>query len=220
MQVTLLDFMGGDLSVVNAARCSFGKRKEPIGHEVITVMNEERKINKVDEDDAKLIRYLAKHGHWTPFGHAMVQFHIKAPIFVARQLGKHQTGLVWNEISRRYVDNDPEFYTPSEWRLRAKNVKQGSSDEVIKYDITEYNKNALKMYNTILENGIAPEMARMVLPQNMMTEWIWSGSLYAFVRICKLRLEHSTQKETREVCELIEKQCRTLFPVSWGSFFE
>ena len=120
MQVTLLNHMGTDLTVVNAARCSFGKTKDIM-----------------DKSDEKLISYLAKHHHWSPFGHTSVQFHIKAPIFVVRQLGKHQVGLIWNEISRRYVDSDPEFYLPTEWRLRAENVKQGSSEETIEYSITD-----------------------------------------------------------------------------------
>lgn len=220
MQVTLLDRMGDDLTVVNAARCSFGKRK--MGSEFIEVEYNDQmhRIAKVDSGDTKLIKYLAKHNHWTPFGHGMLQFHIKAPIFVARQLGKHQTGLVWNEVSRRYVDDEPEFYNPDEWRLRAKNVKQGSSDETKEYDISEHNEKSLKLYNDMLEQGIAPEMARMVLPQNMMTQWFWSGSLYAFVRICKLRQDPSTQKETRIIADLIADECKKIFPVSWEAFFQ
>ena len=148
-------------------------------------------------------------------GHCQVQFHIKAPMFVARQLGKHQVGLVWNELSRRYVDSDPEFYNPPNWRLRAENVKQGSSDNTIEYDITEYNKICLKMYNDLLDKNIAPEMARMVLPQNIMTEWYWTGSLYAFSRICKLRLAKDAQWETRQIAQMINDECQKLFPISW-----
>jgi thymidylate synthase (FAD) len=198
MQVELVDHMGSDLSVANAARVSFGKRK--------TIM---------DKSDEKLISYLAKHNHWTPFGHTTLSFHIKAPMFVARQLGKHQVGLVWNEISRRYVDNEPEFYNPPNWRLRAENVKQGSSNETVEYDITEYNKSCLNMYNELLSKNIAPEMARMVLPQNIMTEWWWSGSLAAFSRICKLRLAKDAQMETRIIAQMISDECEKLFPVSW-----
>ncbi len=143
MQVTILDHMGSDLSVVNAARCSFGKRKECQNFTEIKYGVNNEKIAKIpilDKADEKLINYLAKHNHWTPMGHCQLQFHIKAPMFVARQLGKHQVGLVWNEISRRYCDSDPEFYIPPNWRLRAENVKQGSSNETVDYDITEYNK--------------------------------------------------------------------------------
>ena len=113
MEVTLIDSMGTDLTVVNAARVSFGKKKK-----------------KFTDGDARLISYLARHNHWTPFGHCSLQFHINAPVFVARQLVKHQVGLVWNEISRRYVDSTPEFYTPEKWRLRTEDKKQGSSEEV------------------------------------------------------------------------------------------
>jgi thymidylate synthase (FAD) len=198
MEATLIDHMGSDLTVANAARVSFGKRK--------TIM---------DKNDEKLINYLAKHNHWTPFGHCQIQFHIKAPMFVARQLGKHQVGLVWNEISRRYVDSDPEFYNPPNWRLKAENVKQGSSDETIDFDIIEYNKSCLKMYNDLLEKNIAPEMARMVLPQNIMTEWYWTGSLHAFSRICKLRLAPDAQWETRQIAQMISDACEKQFPISW-----
>ena len=121
MEVELVDHMGSDLSVVNAARVSFAKKSTEFD----------------DKSDTKLINYLAKHNHWSPFGHASMQFHIKAPVFVARQLVKHQVGLVWNEVSRRYVDEEVEFYEPKEWRGRPKNSKQGSSDEVI--DINPHN---------------------------------------------------------------------------------
>jgi thymidylate synthase (FAD) len=202
MQVTLLDHMGSDLNIVNAARCSFGKKKEIM-----------------DKSDEKLIAYLAKHGHWTPFAHNSIQFHIKAPMFVARQLGKHQVGLVWNEISRRYVDTDPEFYNPDIWRLKAENVKQGSSEETVTCDITEYNTSCLNFYNELLSKNIAPEMARMILPQNIMIEFHWTGSLYAFIRICKLRLAKDTQWETRQIAKLISDECKKLFPIAWNAFF-
>lgn len=198
MQVSIVDHMGSDLTVANAARVSFGKRKSVI-----------------DKADEKLINYLAKHNHWSPFGHCQIQFHIKAPMFVARQLGKHQVGLVWNEISRRYVDSEPEFYNPPNWRLKAENVKQGSSNETVEFDISEHNKICLNMYNELLSKNIAPEMARMVLPVNIITEWWWSGSLAAFSRICKLRLASDTQQETRQIAEMISYECEKLFPISW-----
>lgn len=218
MEVSLMDHMGSDLTVANAARVSFGKRKECQNFTEIKYGVNNEKIAKIpilDKTDEKLINYLAKHNHWTPMGHTSVQFHIKAPMFVARQLGKHQVGLVWNEISRRYVDSDPEFYSPEDWRLKAENVKQGSSSEIIKYDISEYNKICLNMYNELLSKNIAPEMARMVLPQNIMTEFFWSGSLAAFSRICKLRLAKDSQWETRQVAKMISEECEKLFPVSW-----
>ena len=198
MEVQLIDKMGSDLTVVNAARVSFGKNKEVF-----------------EASDEKLIRFLAKHNHWSPFAHCSVQFRIKAPIFVARQLVKHQVGLSWNEISRRYVDYEPEYYIPQSWRLRAEDKKQGSSDETIEYDIANTVKIANTTYTKMLEKGIAPELARMVLPQNMYTEWYWSGTLYAFARVCELRCAEDTQAETREIANSIDKICNEEFPYSW-----
>jgi thymidylate synthase (FAD) len=205
MKVELVDHMGSDLSVVNAARVSFDKF-----HEVF----EEGK-------DDKLIAYLAKHGHWTPFAHAFLSFRIKAPIFVARQLVKHQVGLAWNEVSRRYVNTEPEFWFPGIWRKRAENVKQGSSNEGVPFGPSQLNniqgavEATLMMYQMMLDNGVAPEQARMVLPQNTMTEWIWSGSLAAFARVCKLRLDPHAQAETKAVAEAIKGLAEPLFPVSF-----
>jgi len=202
MNVTLIDKMGSDKTVVNAARVSFAKQIE--GHRV-----------GLSQKDEKLIKYLAEHEHWSPFAHASLQFRIKAPVFVARQLVKHQVGLVWNEVSRRYVDDEPEFYIPFMWRKRPpKSIKQGSSKEEIEYDISNEIGILKKLYNDMIEKGIAPEMARMVLPQNMMTEWYWSGTLYAFARVCNLRLKEDTQSETRDVVTHIEQVMRDQFPIS------
>ena len=208
MFVKLIDHMGSDLSVVNAARVSFGKRKE-----------------EVSKGDEKLIAFLAKHGHWSPFGHCSVQFHIKAPVFVARQLVKHQVGLTWNEISRRYVDYEPEFYEVDKWRGKAEDKKQGSDEENTIEWVSRSQRTgalqsqveniALKNYNTMLEAGVAPEQARMILPQSMMTEWYWSGTLYAFARVCNLRCAEDAQYETRIVANLINEECGKLFPISW-----
>jgi thymidylate synthase (FAD) len=198
MEVELIDKMGSDLTVVNAARVSFGKNKEMF-----------------EASDEKLISFLAKHNHWSPFAHCSVQFRIKAPIFVARQLVKHQVGLSWNEISRRYVDYEPEYYIPTLFRKRAKDKKQGSSNETIEYDIADTIKNANTTYNDMLDKGIAPELARMVLPQNMMTEWYWTGSLYAFARVCELRCAEDTQEETRIIANSIDVFCNEEFPYSW-----
>ena len=199
--------MGSDLSVVNAARVSFAKAHE-----------------KFDEDkDPKLINYLGKHGHWTPFGHGSLQFHIKAAVFVARQLVKHQVGLVWNEVSRRYVDSEPEFYTPKIWRGSAENKKQGSSDEEINInpcndlvdDYQQVLRSAKWTYEELLRKGVCPEQARMVLPQAMMTEWYWSGTLMAFARVCNLRCKDDVQLETQMVVYEIDKLAKDIFPVSW-----
>ena len=170
MQVKLVDHMGSDLTVVNAARVSFAKESEWDG----IPFGDGPTEGLLNEGDEKLIKYLAKHNHWSPFGHCSMQFHIKAPIFVARQLVKHQVGLVWNEVSRRYVDDKPEFYTPKVWRLKADNKKQGSSDETIEYNVEGAIQYVTQTYNNLLREGVAPEMARMVLPQNLYTEWYLS----------------------------------------------
>ena len=192
--------MGTDLSVVNAARVSFAKVS-----------------NELSDKDEKLIKYLAKHNHWSPFGHASLQFRIKAPIFVARQLVKHQVGLVWNEVSRRYVDDEPEFYIPSEWRLKADDKKQGSSDETIEYNLGSTLEFIKTTYQNMLKANIAPEMARMILPQNLYTEWYWSGSLMAFARVCNLRCKSDTQLETQHIADCIDWVLHQKFPVSWGA---
>ena len=204
MEVTLVDKMGTDLSVVNAARVSYAKTKDAF--DVVK--------------DEKLIKYLAEHEHWSPFAHASLQFRIKAPIFVARQLVKHQVGLVWNEVSRRYVDHAPELYRPDSWRGRPQNSKQGSDGEVKLDQTIEYNmettmQNCLVLYKSLLQKGVAPEQARMVLPQSMMTEWYWSGTLYAFARVCNLRCKPDTQKETQEVANEIDRLTNEAFPRSW-----
>ena len=210
MKVTLVDHMGSDLSVVNAARVSFAKTSD---WDSIPDVGEVEGYLKVD--DERLIKYLAKHDHWSPFGHASMQFHIKAPVFVARQLVKHQVGLVWNEVSRRYVDTEVEFCEPTEWRLAAEDKKQGSSDETVEYSVYPAHVFAKECYENMLKRGIAPEMARMVLPQSMMTEWYWSGTLMAFARVCNLRCKPDAQVETQMVANQIDKLAEGLFPTSW-----
>lgn len=224
MRVTYVDHMGSDLSVVNAARVSFAKKHD-----------------EFDTDkDARLIRFLARNNHWTPFGHGSITIHVKAPIFVARQLAKHQTGLVWNEVSRRYVDTEPEFYEPEAWRARASDKKQGSSDKIVELgqfdcagaerdpnetgwtaDLNESHgfimNDLLVHYEALLSAGVAPEVARMVLPQSAYTEWYWTGSLAAFARVCNLRLAPDTQKETRDIAKDIAGIIEPLFPVSWSA---
>ena len=202
-----MDSMGSDLTVANAARVSFDKHKD-----------------ELDDSDEKLIAFLAKHGHWSPFSHVFIQFKIDAPIFVARQLQKHQVGLswiAWNEVSRRYVDRAPEFYTPTEWRRRAKDKKQGSlSEPIASQGIADAIKKEAEIacvnaYNALLRMDVCPEEARIVLPQSMMTGWYWSGSLYAFSRVCNLRLKDDAQAETREVAQGISDHCSVTFPISW-----
>ena len=203
MKVELVDKMGTDLTVVNAARVSYSKTK-----------------TSFDVKDEKLIKFLAEHEHWSPFAHASMQFRIKAPIFVARQLVKHQVGLVWNEVSRRYVDFPPEIYKPEAWRGRPVNSKQGSDGTVelgqtIDHSLETTMESCLILYNTMIQKGVAPEQARMVLPQSMMTEWYWSGTVYAFARVCNLRCKPDTQKETQDVANMIDKLADEAFPYCW-----
>ena len=208
IEVTYVDHMGNDLSVANAARVSFGKTSE---------MKENTWGPPTLKDkDSKLINYLAKHKHTSPFGHAFASFHVKAPIFVARQLVKHKF-LRWNEISRRYVDSEPEFYVPDVWRGRSEDKKQGSSGTVdlVDYSLDDYNENAVDFYTCLIRDGVAPEQARMVLPQSTMTEWYWSGSLDAFADMCRLRITPDTQHETKQVALGVDKVMLKLFPVSW-----
>jgi len=205
MKIELLNSMGSDITVANAARVSFAMESEEFGSR-----------------DKKLVRYLAAHGHWTPFAHVQVQLRIKAPVFVARQLVKHQVGLVWNEVSRRYVDFTPEFHAPEAWRKRAPNKKQGSLDETLDNDSLLYNSywdlmsKAEDLYSFMLEKGVAPEQARMVLPQSMMTEWYWTGSLVAFARVVTQRLSEDAQYECRVVAEKIDQLLVNHEPISYS----
>ena len=230
IKVDYVDHMGDDLAVVNAARVSFDKESaweyedvKAIGHE-----NAYNEVRRLSDADAKLIKYLAEHNHWSPFAHAIVKLRVKAPIFVARQLVKHQVGASWNEVSRRYVNSEPEFYFPDVWRGRPTNgAKQGSSGVVDLYPTkpkaARYNDPymlcwlALQAYNGLLGDGVAPEQARMVLPQNMMTEWIWTGSLVFWARVCRERLAPGAQKEAGDVARLIGEAVQPLFPVSWAA---
>ena len=217
---TYIDHMGSDLSVVNAARVSFGKKSHCTETKWVEMGDWSGDMPVVDDRDTKLIKYLAKHKHISPFGHAFASFHIKAPIFVARQLVKHKF-LRWNEISRRYVDDEPEFYMPDEWRGRSADKKQGS-DGVIHFvwgpeDLYE---EPLAVYNRMLECGVAPEQARMVLPQSTMTEWYWSGSLDAFADMCRLRCKPDTQYESRLVADQVSTIMQDLYPVSWAALME
>lgn len=260
MQVTYLDHMGSDLTVVNAARVSFNKKSE-WAYKLFDDCNEHDDFlfenldwwddtdydgygpmvaASLSEKDRRLISYLAKYGHWTPFAHPQTMFHIKAPIFVARQLAKHQIGMVWNEVSRRYVDDEPEFYIPDKWRGKAENKKQGSSEEEvtqlyhkdhegedlwgpfdnnwhpsIHVDLNTYH--AKDMYKWLLKSGVAPELARMVLPQNTYTEWYWTGSLAAWARVVKQRTDDHAQFETRLIAEQISNEMKRLFPISWAA---
>lgn len=241
IEVSYVDHMGSDLSVVNAARVSFHKTAEWGNEEGKRILVEGADGGVYDvidpcfkgelkESDAKLVRYLAKHKHFSPFNHSFLTVRVKAPIFVARQLVKHKF-MPWNEVSRRYVDDEPEFYMPA-LRKRAENVKQGSTEEVIgefecfanycglKVYADEYMSIGLALYADSISKGMAPEVARAFLPQNMMTEWMWSGTLGAFTDMLRLRLDPHTQYESRIVANKIKEIITPLFPVSVAALLD
>jgi thymidylate synthase (FAD) len=222
---TYYHHMGDDITTVNAARVSFAKQSKLVCTDLI------QGTYDVDKRDKKLISYLAKHKHLSPFNHASVTFVCKAPIFVARQLVKHEY-MPWNEVSRRYVDDELEFYQPEVWRGRSEDKKQGS-DDTVSIDVAWYDRDdgynswpedscfiALEAYQKMLELGVAPEQARMVLPQNTMTEWYWTGTLGAIAKMCNLRCKPDTQYETRLIADQISDKMGQLFPVSWEALME
>jgi thymidylate synthase (FAD) len=228
--VELVDVMGSDLSVCNAARVSFNNETEwGIDEEAKKRLDATEShytpecIRKLKEKDVKLIRYLAKHNHWTPFAHPQITLRVKAPISIRTQLYKSKQGLVENEVSRRYVSTEPEFYDPS-WRTKPTDgAKQGSEDfmeqpsaQVATIQYGRVMDHALKTYNSLLKRGVAPEQARFVLPQGMYTEWYWTGSLAAFARVYKLRIDSHAQWEVREFAKAISEIVEPLFPVSWN----
>ncbi len=235
MKVEYIDHMGDDISVVNSARVSFNKTSEGIGIDQFVDKEGEYLqafVPTLKQTDKKLISFLAKHNHFTPFTHATVTMRETVPIFVARQRFKHVIGFTYNEVSRRYVSNAPDFYMPENWRYRPENVKQGSSDtEFVKKfrqpfmngltsdDIsTEYEthiKNSERLYSEMLESGVCPEQARMILPQSMMTEYYVTGSLMAWARAYELRIKPTAQLEIRVLAEKWDKVMRALYPVSW-----
>ena len=252
IQIQLLDHMGSDLTVVNAARVSFNKASDwerryewypfkPDGREPKGVFlgwkDEDEKLGVLgylNEKDQRLIRFLAREKHTTPFRHPQLQLWCKAPIFLARQLGKHQVGMSWNEVSRRYVDDEPEFYIPDCWRKRPEEgIKQGSSEDCIdentyKMDGSEHPSQAYKRavwlaedtYQKLLKDGVAPELARMVLPQSMITEWVWTGSLYAFFNVWKQRADGHAQKEAQYFAALLDKVIPDELRFSWEALKE
>ncbi len=203
--VELLETFGSDLTVVNAARVSFAKES-----------------TEMCVADEKLINYLAKNDHITPFFHPQIRFRIKMPIFVAREWFRHQIGLARNEVSRRYVDFEPECWSPADGlRARDPKLKQGSKDTLIEDNalwterIASYTKDTINFYKELLAAQVAPELARTVLPQSMYTEFIETGSLSAYARICGLRLDPHAQKEIREYAALVSTLMERAFPVSW-----
>jgi thymidylate synthase (FAD) len=208
--IKLKDYMGDDVMVVNAARVSFSKS-----------------VDTVSDKDEKLIQYLAKNGHWTPFAHPQIQLHIKMPIFVARQWYRTTVGVARNEVSRRYVSSVPEIHMPKDWRQIGENKKQGSLDEPVEKSeyfgirVQEFYKQCLSLYSELLDSGVCPEQAREVLPQGMYTEFIETGSLYTYARIYGTRNKSTeAQKEIQVYAEAMGDIARSLFPISWAALTE
>lgn len=207
ISIELLDKMGDDLTVANVARVSFAKWKSEF---------------EVGKDD-RLINYLADHEHSSPFRHTQIQLRCKVPLFLARQLQKHQAGLSWNEVSRRYVDVGIEFYVPGSWRSRPTDgIKQGSGEEheaseYFKHVYSQFCKRAVHDYKEMIDEGVAPEMARMILPQSMMVDFVWTGNLLAFFHIYRLRAGEGSQEEAKEFAKLLEEIVQPLFPHCWSA---
>lgn len=205
MVARYLEHMGSDLSVARAARNSFSKEQE----------------GWRGEKDERLLAFLAREGHELPFAHPHISFHFEAPIFVARQLAKHQVGFVWSEVSRRYVKTEPAFWWPEKWRKGSKDIKQGSTDEEVvmpvdcwaSLKLTE--EDAVANYYFLLSEGVCAEQARAFLPINLMTAWTWTGSLLGWSRVWKLRTAPDAQRETQEIVKQIDGPLAEHFPVAW-----
>lgn len=215
MQVQYIAHSGSDLLVVNAARVSFAKESK-----------------QFNDKDQKLITYLAEHKHWLPFRHPQVTLRCKAPLPIARHLGKHQVGFSWSEESRRYIDTPPEFYWPDKWRKRAENKKQGSTDEESEWMIGDKDgqtyedygwsliESLSELYTNMIHHGVAPEQARLILPLNMMVNWVWTGSLLGWAQMCKARLADDAQRETQEFARKVQDVVAPLYPVSWDNLMK
>jgi thymidylate synthase, flavin-dependent len=207
MSVEYIDHMGNDDSVVRAARVSFDKSPE-----LYTA-----------EENARLIAYLARHGHEIPFAHTAITLRVRAPVAVRAQAFKHKIGFVESEISRRYVSSTPGFFVP-EFRAKAENVKQGSGEllddakqDKLRETYVAFMQGAQVIYHSFLDMGVAPEQARFLLPQGMMTEWVWTGSLLAFARFYRLRSDAHAQKEIQDLAHEVGAIIADLFPVSWAA---
>lgn len=222
IRTELVDHMGDDLSVVNAARVSFNKESEWEWEESGV---QELSYQRLSDKDARLIQFLARHNHELPFAHTAVTLRVKAPIFVARQAYRSKIGFVENEVSRRYVSDSPEFYIPKEWRQAAKDKKQGSGGShpdsgAWHNEYLDQADQCVSLYEDMIWSGIAPEQARMILPQSMMTEWIWTGSLLAYSRFYNLRIKEDAQVEIQLLAQHVGNIVGSLFPVSWLALTE
>lgn len=201
IKVTYVDHMGGDCNVVNAARVSFAKEVQEFNLDT----------------DTRLVNYLAKHNHWSPFAHTAISVRCKVPLALARQLVKHQVGGNWNEESRRYIDSEPEFWLPSELHTRPDSVKQGSGEihrwsDSLLYAMSEHTQSSLELYTNLIKDEVAPEEARLVLPLNTMTNYIWTGSLLFFRRVIQQREDAHAQLFAQEFAKKLEEVVKPLYP--------
>lgn len=206
--VQLVDRMGDDCNIVNAARVSFNK-----------------KVDRITDKDIRLLNYLAKHGHWSPFAHTCISIRCEAPIFLARQLVKHEVGGNWNEVSRRYVSTTPSIYVPKCLHVSAENAKQGCgcvhpSSETYLGKIERISEALVEAYGQLVEADVAPEEARMILPLNMNTTWIWTGSLYFFFRVYKQRIDSHAQLVAQDFAKQLDNLMGTLYPYAWKALKE
>lgn len=210
LDIRVINYQGDDDQICDAARVSFDKDAL------------EQDFETVYKKNVRLLKYLAKHNHWSPFAHNSITIRVTAPIFLARQLVKHQVGGVWNEISRRYVDYTPSFYVPTKYHMRPQNAKQGSGaliDYQSCWELETYIRahccRALELYEELLDKGVAPEEARIVLPLNMMTSWYWTGSLAFFFRVYKQRHDRHAQLIAQEFAGKLKDVIEPLFPEAW-----
>lgn len=218
-----ISHMGDDLMVVNAARVSFDKESQ---YEYEWIDDEMFGYPVLKDQDAKLIAYLARHDHWTPFSHPQITLRETVPIFVARQRFKHMVGFTYNEVSRRYVDDAPEFFAPEAWRSRPDgSVKQGSGEVHCNSaswaeTAAAATRHCLNIYNAMIADGIAPEQARTILPQSMLTSYYVTGSLAAFARFYRQRIDPHAQVEIQDLARQVGEIIAPLYPVSWKALTE
>ena len=218
IKAELLDWMGSDLDVANAARVSFNKESE---YEYEELPAGEVLKFKLKESDEKLIKYLAKYDHWTPFAHTALKFRCSAPVPIRTQAFKHKIGMVENEESRRYISSTPEIYIPEFFRSKPEgNIKQGSGGEhpcssLLVAEYEELVNNCVKQYECMIGLGVCPEQARFILPQGAIVNWIWTGNLVSFANFYNKRTEATAQKEVQVLAESVGSKIKEIFPISW-----
>lgn len=231
MKAEYINHMGSDLSVVNAARVSFDKTSEWDRDDCGCEGFDPNRCDgscaypelRLKDADARLIRYLAKHDHWTPFAHTSISLRMKAPVPIRTQCFKHKAGFVENEESRRYISSTPELFVPEFFRSKPEgSVKQGSGgihprSDSAKDAYVAHCSDAIALYESFIEGGICPEQARFVLPQGVQVNWIWTGNLMAFARFFNQRTDSHAQVEVQQLAQEVGRIIEPLFPVSWAA---